>query len=214
MKTSRETGRKRRTTKWALLAALVLTSAASAAAAADRYDIDAAHTFVNFTVPHLGISKARGGFRDVAGAINYDAKDVTRSSVEVTIKVASIDTGHEGRDRHLRSADFFDAEKFPEMTFRSKRVERRGAGGLVAVGDLTIKGVTKEVSMPFTLSGPIKDPFGGPSRLGAEASIRVDRRDYGITWGRLLETGVPFVGNEVTIDINLEASMPKPKEEK
>ena len=214
MKTSRQAGRTRMALmKWALLAALVLAAAAAAATAADRYDIDAAHTFVNFTIPHLGISKARGGFRDVAGAINYDAKDVTRSSVEVTIKVASIDTGHEGRDRHLRSADFFDAEKFPEMTFKSKRVERRGAG-LVAVGDLTIKGVTKEVSMPFTLSGPIKDPFGGPSRLAAEASIRIDRRDYGITWGRLLESGVPFVGNEVVIDINLEASMPKPKEEK
>lgn len=191
-------------------AALALCLASVAAFAAERYEIDTAHTFVTFSIPHLGINSARGSFRDVTGTIVYDEKDITKSSVEVRIKTASIDTNNEGRDRHLRSADFFDVEKFPEMTFKSRRVERKGKG-FVAVGDLTIKGVTKEVSMPFTLSGPVKDPFGGVSRLGVEAGLTIDRRDFQITWSRVLDTGGLFVGNEVRIEIGVEAVVPKPK---
>lgn len=193
-----------------VLAALVLAAAPANSPAAETYQLDPAHTFVSFSVAHLGLSRARGSFRDVAGTIQYDSADVTKSSVEVRIKTASVDTDNEGRDQHLRSPDFFDAEKFPEMTFKSRRVERRGQT-YVARGELTIKGVAKEVELPFTLSGPIKDPFGGPSRLGVNGSLTIDRRDYGITWSRVMDGGGLFVGNDVTIDISLEASIPKPK---
>lgn len=182
---------------------------AAAAGAAERYEIDPAHAFVSFTVAHF-TGKARGSFGNVAGTIVFDEKDVTGSSVEVRIRTASVNTNNERRDAHLRGPDFFDAERFPEMTFKSRRVERRG-GAYVAVGDMTIKGVTKEVSMPFTLSGPMKDPLpAGVRRLLAEASLRIDRRDFGINWSRVIEAGGLFVGNEVFIEINVEAVVPRP----
>ncbi|MGB7922192.1 MAG: YceI family protein [Pyrinomonadaceae bacterium] len=183
----------------------------SAALAAERYEIDTAHTFVTFTIDHLGLSKAKGSFRDVTGAITYDPKDISKSAVEVNIKTASINTNNEGRDKHLRSPDFFDAEKYPEMTFKSKRVEKRGAD-YVAIGDLTIHGVTKEVQMPFKLTGPVKD-MGGNMRMGVDANLKVNRQDFGITWSKTLDTGGLLVGNEVSIDISLEAAIPKPKAE-
>jgi polyisoprenoid-binding protein YceI len=181
----------------------------STALAAERYDIDTAHSFVTFTIDHLGLSKAKGSFRDVSGAIMYDAKDISKSAVEVNIKTASINTNNEARDKHLRSADFFDAEKYPEMTFKSRRVEKRGSD-YVATGDLTIHGVTKEVSMPFKLNGPVKD-MSGAMRLGVEAILKINRQDFGITWSKTLDTGGLLVGNEVSIDISVEAVIPKPK---
>jgi polyisoprenoid-binding protein YceI/ketosteroid isomerase-like protein len=193
----------------AALAAVLCLSAMNVAAAAERYEIDAVHAFVNFTVAHF-TGKARGSFGDVGGTIVFDEIDVTKSSVEVRIRTASVNTNNERRDAHLRGPDFFDAERFPEMTFKSRRVERKGAA-YVAVGDLTIRGVTKEVSMPFTLSGPMRDPLpAGVKRLLVEASLRVDRRDFGMMWSRVTEAGGLFVGNEVSIDINVEAVVPKP----
>ena len=181
----------------------------SIALAADRYEIDTAHSFVSFTIDHLGLSKAKGSFKDVSGVIMYDAKDISKSSVEVSIKTASINTNNEARDKHLRTADFFDVEKYPEMTFKSKRIEKRGSD-YVAVGDMTIHGVTKEVSMPFKLNGPVKD-MSGAMRMGVDASLKINRQDFGITWSRALDTGGLLVGNEVTIDISVEALIPKPK---
>jgi polyisoprenoid-binding protein YceI len=181
----------------------------STALAAERYEIDTAHSFVTFTIDHLGLSKAKGSFRDVSGAIMYDAKDISKSAVEVVIKTASINTNNEARDKHLRTADFFDAEKYPEMTFKSKRVEKRGSD-YVAIGDLTIHGVTKEVSMPFKLNGPVKD-MSGTMRMGVDANLKINRQDFGITWSKTLDTGGLLVGNEVSIDISVEAVIPKPK---
>ena len=190
-----------------ILASLLLVGAARGA---DRFQIDPAHAFVTFTISHFS-GKAKGSFTDVSGVITYDEKDITKSSVEVVIKTASIHTGNQGRDTHLRSADFFDVEKFPEMTFKSKRIEKRGAG-YVAIGDLTVRGVTKEVVMPFTFSGPIKDPLpSGVKRMLVESSLKVDRRDFGITWSRVMPDGGLFVGNEVTLEINIEAIVPKPR---
>ena len=127
------------------------------------------------------------------------------------IKSASINTNNENRDRHLRSPDFFDVEKYSELSFKSKRIERR-SDGFLATGDLTIHGVTKEVSMPFKLSAPVTDPLpAGTKRMLIEAGLKIDRRDFGITWSRLMEGGGLFVGNEVTIDINVEAYIPKPR---
>lgn len=189
---------------------LVSLSTSSTALIIDKYEIDTAHAFVTFTIPHLVINKAKGSFKDVSGTILYDDKDPSKSSVEVTIKTASINTNNEDRDKHLRSADFFDVEKYPDMTFKSKRIERKG-DGYVAIGDLTIRGITKEMRMPFTVAGPIKDPFPtGLKRIAVQASLQIDRRDFGIAWSRVLEGGGLFVGNEVTIDINVEARVPKP----
>ena len=181
----------------------------STALAAEKYEIDTAHSFVTFTIDHLGLSKAKGSFRDVSGAIMYDAKDISKSAVEVVIKTASINTNNEARDKHLRTADFFDAEKYPEMTFKSKRVEKRGSD-YVAIGDLTIHGVTKEVSMPFKLNGPVKD-MSGTMRMGVDANLKINRQDFGITWSETLDTGGLLIGNEVSIDISVEAVIPKPK---
>lgn len=178
--------------------------------AAERFEIDSAHAFVYFTIAHFS-GKARGSFREVAGTIHYDESDISKSSVEVVIKTASVNTNNERRDTHLRSADFFEAEKYPDMTFKSRRISRQGKGFL-AVGDLTIKGVTKEVTMPFNLTGPIKDPLPtGVKRLMVGASLTIDRREFGITWSRLTDTNELFVGNEVVIDINVEAIVPKPR---
>lgn len=174
------------------------------------YKIDPAHSIIGFAIRHLEINWVEGRFKEFTGTIHYDDKDVTKSSVEFTAKVESIDTGVEPRNRHLRTADFFEVEKYPEMTFKSTRVERKGKG-YVLHGDLTLKGVTKQVMLPFTITGAIKDGQGN-TRFGVDAQTTINRRDYGINWGKPLEGGGIDVGNEVTIKLQLEAvkSAPKP----
>jgi polyisoprenoid-binding protein YceI len=174
------------------------------------YNIDPAHSIIGFSIRHLEIAWVEGRFKDFKGTIHFDESDVTKSSVEFSAKVESIDTGVEPRDKHLRTADFFDAAKYPEMSFKSTRVERRGKDGYVLHGDFTLKGVTKPVALPFTVTGAIKDPWGN-TRFGVSAQTKIDRRDYGITWGKALENGGLDVGNEVTIDLQLEAVKPAPK---
>jgi polyisoprenoid-binding protein YceI len=212
----------------ALLAALVAPSLAgrltgSTAAAQDapaakvsfapvpagEYRIDAAHSTIGFSIRHYEINWVSGRFKDFSGTIRYDDKDVTKSSVEFTAKVESIDTGVAGRDNHLRTADFFEVAKYPEMTFKSTSVERKG-NDFVLHGDFTLKGVTKRVSIPFKLTGAIKDPRGG-TRFGISAQTKLDRRDYGITWGRALPGGGLDLGHEVVVDLNLEALLPAPR---
>jgi len=179
-------------------------------ASGEQYRIDSAHAFVTFSIAHFASGKARGSFKDVSGSILYDEKDIANSSVEIVIKTASINTNVEARDTHLRSPDFFDVAKYPEMTFRSRRIEHKG-DNYQAIGDLTIHGITREVAMPFRLSGPFKDPLPiGQKRLLVEASLKIDRRDFGVSWSRVMDSGGLFVGNEVTIDINVEAYIPKP----
>jgi polyisoprenoid-binding protein YceI len=174
------------------------------------YKIDPAHSIIGFAIRHLEINWVEGRFKDFNGTIRYDESDVTKSSVEFTAKVESIDTGVAQRDNHLRTADFFEVAKYPEMTFKSTRVERKGKGSYVLYGDLTLKGVTKEVSLPFTITGAIKDPWGN-TRFGINAQTKINRRDYGITYGKALENGGIDVGNEVTIGLQLEAVKPAPK---
>jgi polyisoprenoid-binding protein YceI len=174
------------------------------------YNIDPAHSLIGFAVRHLEINWVEGRFKDFKGTINFDAKDVTKSSVEFTAKVASIDTEVEARDKHLRTADFFDAEKYPEMTFKSTGVERKGKDGYVLRGDLTLKGVTKPVALPFTVTGAVSDPWGN-TRFGIEAHTKINRRDFGVNYGNAFAGGGLDVGNEVTIDLRLEAVQPAPK---
>jgi polyisoprenoid-binding protein YceI len=175
-----------------------------------EYNIDPAHSIIGFSIRHLEIAWVEGRFKDFKGAIHFDEKDVTKSSIEFTAKVESIDTGVEQRNAHLRTADFFDVAKYPEMSFKSTRVERRGKDSYVLHGDFTLKGVTKPVALPFTVTGAIKDPWGN-TRFGVSAQTKIDRRDYGITWGKALENGGLDVGTEVTIDLQLEAVKPAPK---
>lgn len=175
-----------------------------------EYKLDPAHSIIGFAIRHLEIAWVEGRFKDFSGTIRYDDKDITKSAVEFTAKVASIDTGVEARDKHLRTADFFEVEKYPEMTFRSTRVEREGRDSYVLHGDLTLKGVTKPVALPFTVTGAIKDPWGN-TRFGVEAQTKINRRDFQITYGNALAGGGFDVGNEVTIKLHLEAVQPAPK---
>lgn len=174
------------------------------------YRIDPAHSIIGFAIRHMEINWIEGRFKDFTGTIHYDESDITKSTVDFTAKIESIDTGIEGRDKHLRTADFFEAAKYPEMTFKSTRVERRGKDSYVLHGDLTLKGVTKPVALPFTITGAIKDPRGN-TRFGINAQTKINRRDFGITYGNALSGGGFDVGNEVTINLNLEALKPAPK---
>ena len=168
------------------------------------YTLDTAHSLIGFAVEHLEINWVEGRFKDFSGKISYNDKDVTKSSVEFSAKIASIDTEVAARDEHLRSADFFEAAKYPEMAFKSTKIEKKGNDSYVLHGDLTIKGVTKRIEFPFTFTGAIKDPWGG-TRFGIEAQTKINRRDFGINYGNVLPAGGFDVGNEVTIDLRLEA---------
>jgi polyisoprenoid-binding protein YceI len=167
------------------------------------YQFDPAHTSINFGVRHLVINTVRGRFGQFAGTITYDAKDVTKSSVEFTAQVASITTDVEPRDKHLKSPDFFDAEKYPTLTFKSTKIEKQG-DGFVAHGTLTIKAVAKEIAIPFKLGGPIKDPWGN-DRIGVEGTVTINRQDYGIAYDQKLPDGGLAVANDVQITLDVEA---------
>jgi polyisoprenoid-binding protein YceI len=175
-----------------------------------EYKIDPAHSVIGFAIRHYEISLVRGRFKDFTGTIRYDEADVSKSSVEFAAKIESIDTGVDARNAHLRTADFFDAAKYPDMTFKSTRVERKAQDQYVLHGDFTLKGVTKQISFPFTMTGAIKDAQGN-TRFGVAAQTKIDRRDYGITWGNPMVNGGLDVGNEVMIDLQLEAMKPASK---
>jgi polyisoprenoid-binding protein YceI len=195
----------KRCKRYASLALVVLTSLClmPQAFAADIYKADVAHTLVGFSARHLLITKVRGKFNDFSATITYDEQDVTRSAMTGTIKVASIDTDNEKRDTHLRSADFFDVEKFPEITFQSKRVEKKDQH-YVLIGDLTMRGVTKEIAVPFVVTDKITDPQG-KTRIGFEANLRLNRQDFGIAWSKTMDNGGLVVSDAIDIEINVEA---------
>lgn len=170
-----------------------------------RYPIDRNHTTIGFEAPVLGISKVTGKFADFRGAIVvHDPQDLTRSEVEVTIDTASIDTGIDERDQHLRTADFFDAGSHPHVTFISERVEKAGDGYRV-IGDLTLRGVTRKISVPFRITH-----FEVSDVVAAEARFTLDRSAYGVSWSRVMDDGKLFVGNEIEIEIYLLTRVGKP----
>jgi polyisoprenoid-binding protein YceI len=167
------------------------------------YRVDPGHSVIGFSIRHFELSFVRGRFKDFTSTIHYDAADVKQSTVEFTAKTESIDTGVAGRDNHLRSADFFDVAQFPELKFKSTKVEKK-SNGYVLHGDFTLKGVTKQISFPFNLAGAIKDNRGN-FRFGVAAETKINRRDYGITWGAKMANGGLNVADEVIIDLQLEA---------
>jgi polyisoprenoid-binding protein YceI len=167
------------------------------------WDIDVSHSAIHFWVRHMIISKVHGRFARWSGAIQLDEQDLTRSSVDVRIEAASIDTQVADRDTHLKSADFLDVAKYPELTFRSKRIEKAGDGYRVH-GELSLHGVSREVTLEAEFAGMGKDPWGN-QRAGFSAKASLDRRDYGLVWNAALETGGVLVGEKVEISIELEA---------
>lgn len=182
--------------------------AALAGAQAVEYKIDPAHTSVGFAAKHMVISTVRGRFTDVAGTIVYDEKDISKSSVEVTIKTASVNTDNQMRDGDLRSSNFLEIEKYPEMTFKSTKITKSGSG-FVAHGTFTLKDVSKEIDLPFTLNGVLKTANG--ERLAAEAGTTINRKDYHVMYNRLMESGGALVGDDVKIEIIVEAVHRAPK---
>jgi polyisoprenoid-binding protein YceI len=192
-----------------LALALAVLAPALALADATAYKIDSAHAHSSFTVRHLVISNVRGEFGKTEGVVAIDDADLSRSKVEATIDVTSIDTREPKRDEHLKSPDFFDVAKFPKMTFKSTKVEKAGEGKLKVTGDLTIKGVTKPVVLDVT--GPtkeIKDPWGNVKR-GVSVSGKINRKDFGVSWGAVIEAG-PVVGDEVNVEIEAELTKDVP----
>ena len=218
---------------WFLMIAGILMvsclSAFSRASAADTYQIDRAHSSLGFAVRHLTVSTVNGEFTDYSGTIQFDKADPSMFTAEVNIKTASIDTRQKQRDDHLRGADFFDAEKFPEISFKSKKLSPcSGAlekprdptapmpgladatnpqlfiGVFRLTGDLTMHGVTKEISILLTIAGPVKGPMGGEV-IGLSAETTINRQDFGVSWNKALDSGGYVVGDEVKISVNLEA---------
>jgi polyisoprenoid-binding protein YceI len=188
--------------RWAGVASLAALVLAHTAHAQDAYKIDPVHSSIAFKVKHMMVSDVRGTFDMFEGTINLDPKNVESSTVEVTIDATSISTKNEKRDGHLKSADFFDVEKYPTITFKSKKVTKSG-DNWVAVGDLTIHGVTKEVSLPFTLSGPMS--AGNASMLGVSAAAEINRMDFGVSWNKTLDAGGVVVSDKVRIELEVEA---------
>jgi polyisoprenoid-binding protein YceI len=169
------------------------------------WNIDPTHSVAEFKVKHMMISNVKGQFTAISGALTLDEADVTKSSVEASVDVASINTREPQRDTHLKSADFFDVEKFPKLTFKSSRITPNGGGELAAEGDLTIHGVTRKVV--FNVEGPTppaKDPWGN-LRIGLSATTKINRKDYGLHWNAALETGGILVGEEVTITLDVQS---------
>ncbi|HET7769956.1 MAG TPA: YceI family protein [Chloroflexota bacterium] len=179
-------------------------AAQTAAPSATTWQIDPAHTHAEFAVRHMMVATAKGRFADVSGTITLDESNPANSSVEATIPVASIDTKQSDRDAHLRSADFFDAENHPNLTFRSTRVEPRGENEFIAYGELTIRGITREVALEGEYLGTGKSPYGF-TVAGFSARTKINRKDYGLNWNAALETGGVLVGDEVKISLEVEA---------
>jgi polyisoprenoid-binding protein YceI len=181
-----------------------MTTMTETQVATSTWNIDPVHSVAEFKVKHMMISNVKGQFTGVSGALTLDEDEITQSRIEATIDAKSINTREEQRDAHLRSADFFDVEKFPTLAFKSTRITSRGDGELAVEGDLTIHGVTRKVV--FAVEGPTapgKDPWGN-TRIGISATTRINRKDYGLTWNAALETGGILVGDEVTITLDVQ----------
>ena len=181
-----------------------MATQAAVQTAVTTWNLDPVHSTAEFKVKHMMISNVKGKFTNLKGHLNLDENDLTNSSVDASIDAASITTNEPQRDAHLKSADFFDVEKFPTLFFKSTRITRRGDGELAVEGELTIHGVKRNVL--FTVEGPTepgKDPWGN-TRVGLSATTKINRKDFGLTWNAALETGGILVGDEVTITLDVQ----------
>jgi polyisoprenoid-binding protein YceI len=187
-----------------LTAGLAAALSLPAAAATTNWQIDPQHSSAQFSVRHMAIATVRGAFSKVTGTIALDDKDITKSTVDVTIDATTVDTREPNRDNDLRSDKFFDVAHYPSMTFKSKKVEQVSPGKLKVTGDLTIRGTTKEVVLDVEgPSAPIKDPWGN-QRAAASATTKVNRQDFGVKWNATLDNGGVVVGDDVSITIDVE----------
>ena len=171
---------------------------------AGNYVIDPAHTRIGFVARHAMVTKVRGAFNDFEGSAVVDGSDLTKSTGQLTIQAASIDTRNEQRDAHLRSNDFLAMDEYPQITFVATDVRQSGPTSLELTGDLTIRGVTNSVTIPFQFEGAATDPFGN-LRVGFEGSTVINRKDYGITWNAALETGGVLVSDKITLEFEVSA---------
>jgi len=180
-----------------------IAQTAPAAGAKTAWKLDPAHSIVEFSAKHLMITTVKGRITDIEGTIYTDEKDLKNSSVEATLKAVSLDTRTEQRDQHLRSADFLDVEKFPEIRFRSTKIQG-DKQNFKLMGDLTIRDVTMPITLDVEFEGETKDPWGG-QRVGFSANGKIDRREFGLTWNQALEAGGVVVGNDIKISLEVQA---------
>jgi polyisoprenoid-binding protein YceI len=170
---------------------------------ASKWAVDPSHSAVHFTARHMVVAKVRGTFTKFSANVDLDETDLTKSKIEAHIDAASIETREQKRDEHLRSADFLDVQKFPELVFKSKKIDKTG-GGFRLTGDLTIKDKTRDVSLDVEYGGQMKDPWGN-ERAVFTATTSIDRKDFGLVWNVALETGGVLVGDKISIEIEIEA---------
>ena len=180
------------------------TTPATLADLSGTYILDPTHTRIGFVARHAMVTKVRGQFNEFDGSAVIDADDFTKSTAQLTIQAASIDTRNEQRDGHLRSNDFLGLEEYPQITFVSTGVAQTGATSLELTGDLTIKGVTNSVTVPFEFEGAATDPYGN-LRVGFEGSVVINRKDYGVSWNAALETGGVLVSEKITLEFEVSA---------
>jgi polyisoprenoid-binding protein YceI len=195
--------------RFGTIAAIAAALALPAPAATSNWNLDPNHSSAQFSVRHLGLSTVRGAFSTVKGTVSFDDKDVAKSTVDVTIDVASVDTRQPDRDKDLKSDKFFDAAGFPSITFKSTKVEQASPGKLKVTGDLTIRGTSKSVVLD--VDGPtaaVKDPWGN-QRAAASATTKINRQDYGVKWNAKLDNGGVVVGDDVNITIDIEMVLAK-----
>ncbi|MEX2299855.1 MAG: YceI family protein [Bryobacterales bacterium] len=194
-----------------LLTLIVLAAAAPSFADLQEWRVDSAHSYVGFKVRHMMVSWVRGQFADIKGTVKFDPADPSKTNVEVEIDANSINTANERRDKHLRSADFFDVENHPSIRFVSKRVEGSSQSGLKLIGDLTMHGVTKEIALDVDAPAPAVADGRGGEKSGVSASAKINRSDFGLTWNRALEAGGVTVSDEVTLEIEAELARGGPQ---
>lgn len=187
-----------------LIAAIPLLFAGIAHADSVEWKLDSSHMTVGFSVPHLVISSVDGRFKEATAKINLDEADLTKSNVSIEINAGSIDTGDQKRDDHLKAPDFFDVKKFPKLTFKSTKIAKNGKAYKLT-GDLTIRDVTKSVTLDASLSAPVKTPWGNQARA-AKISGKIKRGDFGLKWNKALEAGGVVIGEDVTIDVKAEVT--------
>jgi polyisoprenoid-binding protein YceI len=181
-----------------------MSTSTATSATLTTWNLDPAHSTAQFKVKHMMISNVKGNFTGLSGVLKLDAANPSGSSVEASIDVTTVNTGDAQRDGHLKSADFFDADQFPTLTFKSTKVTSSGGGDYAVTGDLTLHGVTKSVTFSVEdVSEPSKDPWGN-LRIGLSASTKINRKDFGLSWNAALETGGVLVGEDVTISLDVQ----------